>query len=404
MRKYFYLQCKQLLRFLPGALCVVLVLLLGLAGAFSMLVQRDADSEESQKFQIGICGTAGDSLLQMGLAALETFDNTRFSIEILQMEEQEADAALRRGEIPAYVVIPEGFVEGAFQGKIMPLQFVSTVGAAGMVSVFKEEVTQVVSALVLDAQKGIFGMMDAFDGFDVAYDQGLVDGLSIKYVEFVLARDHVYRLRELGIADALSLAEYLLCGLSVLLLMLACLPFAPLMIRQDMSLNRMLAARGKPMLLQSLCELGAYTLCMFVMLLSLGAVVLVAALGFGTVVSLGQVLNIILYTVPVVLLVTSMSFLLYSLAGDLISGVLLQFFVTLAMCFISGCMYPVYFFPETVQKLARWLPAGIARDQLAGYITEEGSAVTAACLLGYSAVFFLIGAAARKYRMDREQR
>lgn len=404
MRKYFYLQCKRLARFLPGALCVVLVLLAGLAAAFSLMMQQSADSEESHKFQIGMCGTAENNLLQMGLAALETFDNTRFSIEILQMEEQEAAAALNRGDIPAYVVIPDGFVDAAMHGQILPLKFVSTVGAAGMVSVFKEEVTQVVSTLLVEAQKGIFGMMDAFEGFGVPYDQSLVDKLSIEYVEFVFARDNAYSLQELGIADALSLVDYLLCGLTVLFFLLSCLPFAPLMIRQDMALERMLAARGKPVLLQNLCDLAAYTLCLLVMLLAVGAVALAVLQGFGMSVSAAQVWETVLCAVPVILLTAAMSFMLYSLAADLIGGVLLQFFVTLAMCFVSGCMYPAYFFPETVQKLASWLPTGIARTQLSTCITGEQPGVTVMCLLAYSVVFFAVGALARKYRLDSEQR
>lgn len=404
MRKYFYLQCKRLARFLPGALCVVLVLLTGLAAAFSLMTQQNADSEENHKFQIGMCGTAENNLMQMGLAALKTFDNTRFSIEILQMEEQEAAKALNRGDIAAYVVVPEGFVDAAMHGQIMPLKFVSTVGAAGMVSVFKEEVTQVVSLLLVDAQKGIFGMMDAFDGFSVPYDQALVDRLSIKYVEFVFARDNAYSLQELGIADALSLTEYLLCGLAVLFFLLSCLPFAPLMIRQDMALGRMLAARGKPVLLQSLCDLAAYILCLLTMLLAVGAVVLIVLHSFGMDISFAQIWEAVAYAVPVVFLAAALSFMLYNLSGDLISGVLLQFFVTLAMCFVSGCMYPAYFFPETVQKLAFWLPTGIARTQLSGCITGEQSGITQICVLAYSVVFFAVGTCARKYRMDSEQR
>ena len=84
--------------------------------------------------------------------------------------------------------------------------------------------------------------------------------------------------------------------------------------------------------------------------------------------------------------------MLYTLSGDLVGGVLLQFFLGVAMCFVSGCLYPVYFFPESVQHLAQYLPAGLARSHLAGYITGDGAVLP---LLGWCAVFCAVGVASR---------
>ena len=95
---------------------------------------------------------------------------------------------------------------------------------------------------------------------------------------------------------------------------------------------------------------------------------------------------------PVAVLVAAFSFMLYAVSADLIGGVLLQFFVTAAMCFVSGCVYPVYFFPVTVQRLAVWLPAGVARAHLASAYTGEGKL---SLILAYSAAFCAVGILAR---------
>jgi ABC-type uncharacterized transport system permease subunit len=102
---------------------------------------------------------------------------------------------------------------------------------------------------------------------------------------------------------------------------------------------------------------------------------------------------------PVTVMLSAMSFLLYTLASDLIGGVLLQFFVTAAMCFVSGCMYPVYFFPAPVQKMAAYLPTGIARSQLACAITGEAAGNTPWILLGLTALFLLTAAVVQKQRI-----
>ena len=382
MGRYFYLQCKRLGRSLPGALCVILALCLCLALVFSMTMASEENREENNPFPIAIAGQTDDLFFQLGLQTLEALDSSRFSLEILSLTEQEAKTALTRGQIAAYAVIPDGFMDAAFYGQLMPIRFVSTVGSSTMVSVFKDEVTQMITQVVTQSQKGVFGMGDALS------DQGLpvgghMDQLALRYVDYILLRDRVYTLRELGIGDRLGLQEYLLCGLSVLFLFLSCLAFGPKLLRPDPALGQLLRSRGKPMHLQLLCEFGAYWL----MLLPIGLLPVVGGLYLG----LAQPS---LWLLPAVLTVTllcaAMSFFLYRLTTQLLSGILLQFFVTVCTCFICGCMYPVFFFPEAVQQLAAWLPAGLARILLAGCITGDISLGAYLAALGYSTVFLVL--------------
>ena len=391
MGTYFFLQCKRIARYLPGAFLAMLVLLGGLLTAFSVMVQRDAQSADNQKFQVGLIGTADDTFVQMGLTALKTFDSTQLSMEIVEMSEPEARDALEKGSIGAYIVIPENFVDEAMQGRILPLKFVSTIGAASVVSVFKEEVTEVISTLLLESQRGVYGMQGAMKDHDIGGRGKKIDALAFTYVEYVLARDRTYSLQELGITDFMGLEDYLLCGLTVLFLLLVCLPFAPVMIRKDLSLSRMLAARGQGAVRQALCDLCAYFAGLLILLLILMGL---AAPIFGQ-----QFPHVeLLPALPVVGLVAAFSFMLYALSDDLISGVLLQFFLSLALCFVSGCMYPVHFFPVEVQKFAAWLPTGTARSQISQCLTGDESAALP-LLLSHTLVFSLIGVAVRVRRV-----
>lgn len=400
MKMYFYLQCKRLLKSVPGAICVVLVLMGGLLAAYSAMITQDANAEENQKFKIAISGSTEDPFLQMGMMALQAFDDTRFAIDIWQTTEEEAAQALQKGDIAAYVVIPEGFMDEAFRGNIMPLRFVSTTGAAGMVSVFKEELSQVFSSLLLEAQKGVYGMMNGFSEYGVPYQQPLVDKMCFTYVDYVLSRGDTYSYEELGIAEELGLEDYLLCGLAVLLLLLACLPFAPVMLRRDPALGRMLAAKGNSNFSQALGDLLSYLAGFLATVLAVG-ILIIALMGMP---DIYQLMDILAGVLPVVLMVVSLSFLLYSLCGDLISGVLLQFFLTVALCFVSGCMYPVFFFPESIQRIAAWLPTGIARTWLSHGITGRGDQEALLGVLIYSVVFAVGGIAARVRAVGRSGR
>ncbi len=401
MGTYFRLQIKRLLRFLPGAICIVLVLLGGLLVALQTVMERVEESDENQVFRIALVGYTDDPFIEMGLAAMGALDSTRFTLHIQVMEEGEAATALAQGEISTYVVVPDGFVSAALHGETLPLKLVTTDGAAGMVSIFKAEITQTISTILLSSQRGVFGVESLF------YEYGLharlparTDELSYKYVDYVLTRDAVYTVNELGIADALGLEGYLLCGLAVLLLLLTCLPFAPLMISADPSLGQMMAAKRRSALRQAWCDYAAFVviLTMLVLVLGVAAAVIVPGVGWG------RMAAVLAQGFPVLLMAAGFSFMLYALVSDLISGVLLHFFVTLAMCFVSGCLYPVDFFPVAVQKLAAWLPTGIARSQLAGCLTGEVAVHAILALLGYSALFFVVGALARRGRIRGARR
>lgn len=396
MGKYFYLQWKRVAKYLPGAIVVVLILMAGLLVAFSAMTNSAAGSEDNQKIQVALCGDVDDPIMQMGLTALTALDDTRFSLDVHILTEEDAADRLEAGKLAAYVVVPEGFMDAAMYGELIPLKMVTSSGAANIVSIFKDEVTTVIANMVLEAQKGVFGMMDGFSENDIPYQQQLVDELAFQYVDYILCRGDAYTLQELGIADELRFTTYLLCGLSVLLMMLACLPFAPLMIRRDHALGRMLAAKQKPLWKQCLWDFGAYfagLAAIFFILLVLGA----AALAILAPDMLGDIPvgAILVNVLSVLLMAAALSYLLYSLASDLISGVLLQFFLSVAMCFVSGCMYPVYFFPQELQRLSAMFPTGIARSQLAGIFTGHFDWANLGLLFAISLVCFCGGTAAR---------
>ncbi len=389
MGRYFILQCKRLAKAIPGVLLVLTLLLGGLFLAWQAMVRMEQAGNDSEKIRIGMVGTAEDTMLQLGMSVLADYDSTQMSMEMVPLTQEEAHRQLGAGTISAYVVIPEGFVDQARYGTILPLQFVSTTGAAGLVTIFKGEVTQVISQLILRAQQGVYGLQSAMYDANLGNRGNTMTNLCIDYVDNLLGRDKVYTMQELGIAGGLELGEYLLTGLAVLLLLLACLPFAPRMIRQDRALGRILAARGRSAIGQALTEFAAYTLAIAaaVGLLLSAALLLGAELPGGTVAAL----------LPVVLLASTYSFCLYGMGGDLISGVLLQFLLTVALCFLSGCLYPPHFFPVSIQKLGAWLPTGMARNHLACVFSQgDGSLVG---LLLYSGLFLAAGVALRVYRI-----
>ena len=124
MKKYFCVQLKRLGRIVIPVLLVAAILFGCLMVVYDAVISMSEESEVTTRYQVGVVGTADDLYLQLGMKAMAAIDSSRFSIELVEMEEKEAEKAMRRGKIAAFVVFPEEFLDSAFRGKIIPVKFV----------------------------------------------------------------------------------------------------------------------------------------------------------------------------------------------------------------------------------------------------------------------------------------
>ncbi len=395
---YFWLQLKRNLKMLPFVLTVAVALCVGLALVFQIVLAQDAGREDKQKFKIGVVGETEDGYLGFGIEALKSFDSSRFSMEIVEMDEETAKEQLTSGEIAAYVVIPDEFVEKAVQGEFLSLRFVSTSGASSLNSLFKEEITGVISDILMASQQGVYGLEQAMRAEDPAVQPGrTMDKLAIQYIDFILDRSELCQVEILGIADNLSMPGYFLCGLLTLFLFFLSIPFAPLLIKKDMSFCRVLVSKRISAVKQVFCEYAAFFILMFVLtaipvsLLLLNGVNVPELAGFS-----GDMLPLLwVRLLPYVAVVSCCGFWVFEVVSDLISGVLAQFVVSVALCYMGGCFYPISFFPDIMQKIAMVFPSGLARSYLAGCINGSYSWFSLLGLLFYFALFFGAAVAVR---------
>lgn len=397
MRKYFLLQLKRAARFLAWGLCVVLVLFGCMSVVYNAMVIAASSEEtaEQSRLQIGVVGTGQSIFLEWGLAAMQ-FDSTAMSLELVAMEEDAAIQALQQGDIAAFFVFPENFVEDAMYGDVHKLRFVSTVGSTGLVSVVKDEIVSIADDILVACENGSYGVGVAVEenGSPETYGKHVND-LAMEYVDFLLDRSKMYQVVSVE-QNSIPFDRYMLGGLTVLLLMLSSLPFAPLYIRADQSLFRVLRSRRVGPIKQTGSEFLAY---FAVMSLLLAAVCTVLYLG-GLLPEGVSLWETFLHALPVLCMVASLSYCIYTMSDHIIGGVLLAFFVMLALALVGGCMYPIQFFPLSVQQLAKILPSGLARQSMIGCFMGKPTADLWP-LLAYSAGFLAIAMGMRAYRAGK---
>ena len=229
--------------------------------------------------------------------------------------------------------------------------------------------------------------------------------LMASYVSMILSRSSALDCQVIGISDKLSFGGYMFSGLSVLLLLICGITCCPLFAGRDMALPRLLSANRISPLSQILSEYGAY-LCLTIlnmlpivallMLFSGGAAALIPELdGIST----PDAVLIFVKFIPAVLAVTALQFLLYELTDSVVSGVLLQFVCAIGLSYISGCFYPISFFPKSIQVLSSVMPSGIARGYLSALISGAECGGELAALMAYTVILLGFAALTRHRRI-----
>ena len=403
MEKYLYLQLKRNLKILPLVLIVVLALLLCISIILVGMTNVNKNDEKNTKLVIALSGDTDNPMTQMGISAIQTFDDTRFAMEFVELPENEARSALKRGKISAIVIFPEDFIDRALKGDVEPITFVTTPGSQNAATLLKDELTKIIADIIIASEKGTYAIYDAIVANDaVEPDWEYWDAITIEYIDMIISRSDTYDYRELGVSQGLDLGQYYICSMIVFLLMLFGICFVTIYVKSDQSLSRLLLSRGYSCSGQLLCEYFAHFatfLALILCLLLVGSVILpITGANISQILPSDVILSLCLRTLLVLVMLTAFNVMIFEISTDLISGVLLHFFSCVGLCYVSGCFYPVYTLPQVLQKASRFLPTGIAREYLEGAYIDETSIWQLVGILAYSGLFLTVALITRRVK------
>lgn len=405
---FFLAQWKRVYRLLPLQVGVSLAICacVGIPAA-ALVAQRAADGQE--RYRIGLVGDVSDSYLGFGIAALQTIDDSRLMIELIEMTETEADEALSRGELTSVVHVPEGFLDSIVSGEndtrvicLIPS------GQTRLGSAVMGEIADVASTLVTASQSAIYGMQRTL------YEQGSADRvdpetdrLNLMLLNLVLSRSGFGEVEVLGYADGLSLEAYYFCRILLLLLLLAGLSGSVFFLDRKTALAGMLRAGGVGALSQIAGEYLAYLgflcagfflpVCFLALGLERGAFSLPEWEGMGAAPFLALLPGLFLSTA----MFAALQIFLYELADGIVNGLMLQLLGGVGMGYLAGYFYSTAFLPKQLRYVGELLPAGAAAHFVeAAFLGRSGDGARAA-VLAWLVVFLLLAAAVRLGRILR---
>ncbi len=410
MRKllvYFKLQLKRCLKSYISILLVTLILFAGVALTLNMILSINGNAESNQKLKIGMVGDFTDTYLEVGVKAIETLDNTKFFIELIELEdEDEAIEFISEKEINAYVVIPENFVKSVWYGDNLALKYVMPEDSTSIISVLSADIVKAVSSMVTNTQSGIYASLNYC--YDVGGIQDVSDknmALNIKYVNLALSRNKISEISEIGIKDSLSLEAYYVCGMITLFLLIFGIAFCSIYAKKNLPLNRVLNSKGMSC---SKMVLGEYLSFLLFTVITMIIVMLLAGFALNKAellipelseMVLKDFLVLGFKLIPAIMALIALQYLIYELTSNIISSVLLQFIVALGLAYISGCFYPDFFFPDAVRTVAGMLPSGVAFGYIRSCIVNNNIMLNLMLCICYTVVFIGLAILIRKRRL-----
>lgn len=375
-KQYLKVQLKRVGKALPGICLLTVFLTVSLLILMKAMFLIEESKAENQAVKVGIVGDIDDTYLGIGIEVIKNMEGIRNLADIRTMTEEEAKQAFASGEISAYLLVPDGFIDSIIYGENKKLTYVTNETAKDIGGLLINELVGSISQMVTMTQTSVQAMqsyMLEHDKRDELWEA--TEGINIAYIEVVLNRMEMFELEEIGISNSITFTGHLFTGILVLLMLLWGINSVSLLVRGESSLLKILRTHGLNGKKQVLSEVGAYCILQCLSLLCVFVCVIIIKAAFGLsirewdVLETGEKLLFMVKLIPVVVLTATMQAFLYELVTNVVTGVLLQFVVAVSMAYISGCIYPLSFFPKVMQILGAYSPIGVALRYLQKSLT-----------------------------------
>lgn len=362
-------------------------------------------TDENKRFKVGITGDTDAKYIKSGMAALTSLDDTRFSMEVVIMEREEAEKSLITGDIAAFVILPEDFIERALYGDMDKVTYVTSSGAETVATMFKNEITKVISDIVLYTQKGTYAIDEAVNDTSVPDPSGkYMNKLSIEYVDLILNRSDIFEVTETGESNSVSLSNYYIGAIVMIVLLFSGLPFVTVYVIKDASLSSLLVSKGFRVAKQLFCETTAHFFSMLALCATLFSACIVALLTFNiNLIGVKDLIGLFFAVIPVLVMISCFNIFIFEISSNITSVVLIYFFTVLSLCYICGCFYPIYTFPVSLQKFSSILPVSAAREYLSVYLTGKVNVRDILVVLLYAVAFYALALLFRRNKISAKR-
>lgn len=350
---------------------------------------------------IGFVVREDNRMTRMALDYVESMESVAQICRFVQVSEEEGLQMLKSGETAALIILPKQLVEGIMNGQNPSVDIIFPKDARLEAMLFRE-LTESGAGLLRVAQAQIYGAVDTAVEYDLTERLSVMEAEIDSYnLAFALDRLAVYDKETVSATGRMSVLQYYAASAAVLFLLLSGMAVYPVMQQEPAVFRRQLVREGIGTLWQYFCRWLCGLLCMG--MLAGAAWVLVRSIfllvpeaeellspmfarsrNYGSAGVRAGIILLILMTV------TALIYMIYSLAESRTGGILLIFLFSVMMVYLSGGFVPSVFMPQGMQSVGEVLPTACLIQAFGGLMAGYGDDALRQCVAGmciYTIVF-----------------
>ncbi|EGG89738.1 hypothetical protein HMPREF0491_00868 [Lachnospiraceae oral taxon 107 str. F0167] len=338
------------------------IMILGICAIFVFTIVIQSRGEK--RIGVGVVGNIENKYMKLGVEMLNNMDASRLSVKFESLDEENAKKALREGRIAGYFKIDKDFIEGLENGENRPVIYVSSSG--GLMNELSKEVASVFSVLIVNSERVIYAVDEYLSEHKNVYDRETANTeLNMSLLKNVFTRGKIYNIETKALTGEVSVKDNYICAMIIILTALSGVGLGSLLSGKKDTLQEVLKSRGLSYISSIICELITVTLYILILII-FGFGIFLLAINFLQDESFisPDYFEFFCNIFAVSIMFASMHLFIYELIYQRVTAVLMEIILGISLCYIGGCIYPLSFFPDIIQKISVFLPSTAGKNIL----------------------------------------
>ena len=350
-----------------------------------------SEMSTGEKFPVGVIMEDDSKIATTVKDALLGMKEVSNNIDIHFTTKEEAITMLEDGSIIAAIHIPKDTAHNIINGTNTPMNIIFPEDS-GFEAIIIKELADSATTMLSSAQAGIYSIYDFYEDMDA--DDHIDDALlrmNLRYITIAATGNHVFERTVVTATGSVPLMTYYICGALVLFIMLFGINCYSIQLTLSSYSSKKLSLSGTPVILQGLSSFIATNLGQLIAICIVATPAVFIMKMFGLKLEGPAIVGLIL-TIPVFILISAAFVYLISALTEHVTGqIMITFFVTLAMCFISGCFIPTIMLPDIIQSISKLLPTHYMIDFSSSFLSGSFHIQSLLMCLGYTLLLFTLG-------------
>jgi ABC-2 type transport system permease protein len=343
------------------------------------------------KFPVGIIMEDDSKIAKTVADALLNMKAVNENLDINFTEKETAIEMLKAGEIIAAIHIPKDTAHGIMTGANTPMTIIFPEDS-GFEAIIIKELADSVTNMLSSAQAGIYSIYDFYDENEAAdqIDAALLR-MNLKYINIAATGNGMFDKTVVTASGSVPLMTYYICGALVLFILLFGINCFNCQLNLSSYSSKSLSLHGTPLIAQGLSSYIATALGQLTAI----AIVATPAAFIMKMFKLkleGPAIMGLILTIPIFILISSsFVYLIASITEHVTGQIMITFFATIVMCFISGCFIPTAMLPDILKIVSKFMPAYYMINYSSSFLSGSFDGVSLLICLSFAIILFLLG-------------